>query len=222
MAAVDAIIDEAQLFGFSHIQDSDMVSFLNAVYNRIVARHPWPFLETRTASMSVSSGVAVVPADCTAVVNIYDIANDLLLIEETQSEHVERVVEAGGHDATGVSLYYTVHGGLPGGAITVWRSNSTAVKLDYISQPAALATSGAESTIVLPPEWHDLLVTGLVAKCFLLEERFEEAAAMRQSHETDITLMEKALLHKVVEDDDIYRAEAAGREPRIGQLPDTE
>jgi len=219
MATVDAIVDEAQLWGFSHVSDANMVSFLNAVYFRVINRYAWPFLEKRNIAMSVSSGVGSVPADCLAVLGVWDTANDLLLIEETEREYLERVVIAGGDDATGVSTHYRVSGGLPGGAITIWRSNSTALRLSYVSQPAALAASGAEGTIILPPEWHDLLVTGLVAKGYLLEEKFEEAQAMRAVHETDIQMMEKALLHKVVEDDDSYRVEAAGREPRLGQLP---
>jgi hypothetical protein len=219
MATVDAIVDEAQLWGFSHVSDANMVSFLNAVYFRVINRYAWPFLEKTNVAITVSSGVGDVPGDCLAVLGVWDTANDLLLIEETEREYLERVIIAGGDDATGVSTHYRVSGGLPGGKITIWRSNSTALRLSYISQPAALAASGAESTIILPPEWHDLLVTGLVAKGYLLEEKFQEAQAMRAVHEADIQMMEKALLHKVVEDDDSYRVEAAGREPRLGQLP---
>jgi len=198
MPSVNEIISEAVEFtGASRFSTTRTDSLLNKSYDKILGMQLWPFLEITATSVSVSSGAWTVPADLRAIISVTNRTANVVLREESPRAFAARVGEHGSEAATVTSgqsaLYYRVEGGLPGGTVTNWPSDSAAVFVQYFKDHDVLAAGGAESTILIPIRFHDVLSAGLNRELFLIQKDYESAVVWAGLFAAGVVEMTKSL-----------------------------
>lgn len=209
MPAVDTIVTEAEEYGFTRFSSARKISLLNKAYDKIMTAHLWPFLEKVATSVSVSSGSWSVPADMRSIISVTNRTANFALTEETPEAFALRTAEHGSETASVTSgqsaLYYRVEGGLPGGAVTNWPSDSAAVHVQYYQDHAVLASGGAEGTILIPIRHHDVLSYGLIRELYLISKQYDDAQVFDGLFRQGIRDMEADVFSTSIDDSDLER-----------------
>lgn len=168
-----AIIAELDDHGFADTSSTRKVAFINATYWRVSGLKPWPFLE-KTLALNFDGASPTptnMPTDFKAVQSVWGTDGPI------HWERLDALRRRYGTDMTtvGQPIYFYFLGNVlrfypipPAGTGTL--------QLDYIHRPAALTSGSSESAIVLPLQYHRLLVTGTLVKLYSMEDDPENAA----------------------------------------------
>lgn len=179
---VDTIVTEVQEHGFTDFTTAQTLRLINAAYRELLTREPWPFLEKEaTVTLSANSdAVSGVPSDFGKVMSfvVTTAGSERRLFPERYNEVKKHYPK----DPNPQLPWYYM---FLGSTLKVWpkADSSYTCDLKYIARPTALASGGAEGTILLPPEHHELLVVGGVQKGYIKEDDWEAANAARQEFE---------------------------------------
>lgn len=168
-----AIIAELDDHGFADTSSTRKVAHINATYWRICGFKPWPFLEKTVAlNFDGSSPTPTnMPTDFKAVQSIWGPDGPI------HHERIETLRRAYGTDMTTVGqpiYFYFLANTLR--FYPVPPAGTGTLQLDYIHRPAALTAVSTEGDIVIPLQYHRLLVTGTLTKLYRMEDDPDNAA----------------------------------------------
>ncbi len=182
MATVDELVTIIEEAGFEDTSTVNKIFWLNEAYADVLGREPWPFLEkavTFTWDGSDSTPTNV-PADFKAVDAIVDTEYPRELFHKRWKD-IQRLFGDDITDSNDPLYYYFL-----AGAISFWPvplAGNTTVKMTYLADWTELAAGGAETTILIPPKFHHVLVPGTLKSLYLQDDDPELSVAAEQRFE---------------------------------------
>lgn len=178
------ILDQLDVFGFKKFSDTQKLQFIQDAYSDILRRERWPFLITSTTFNSTAGAnpQASFPADVEQVVALVDTTTNLIIRPE-RLDTITKLYPDTLTTAGDPQYYYFI-----GNTLNLWpiTSGARSLLIRYFQRPNTLIQAGAESTILLPPAAHELLVQGAIARCFRLDRRYDEALEWEQRMEKNL------------------------------------
>ena len=172
-----AILSEIDDHGFSDTSSTRKVALLNATYWRICGMKPWPFLE-KTVALNFDGTNAFpsnLPTDFKAVKSIWGTNGPI------HWNRLETLRRAYGTDMTTVGQpIYFYFLGTQLRFYPVPPVGTGTLQMDYIHRPAALTSATTEANIIIPLQYHRLLVAGTLVKLYRMEDDPENAAEFAQ------------------------------------------
>jgi hypothetical protein len=188
---VPAIISDIDDHGFEDTSPTRKLAVIQDVYNDVLTREAWPFLEafirlTFTGSSDQSNNL---PADFRAVLTA-KVENGQRLQWMRYDEFERRYGSNTQYVVDNPLVYYFLGNELhffPAPSSTVF------VRMAYIKRPNVLTASGAgsnESDLLLPKEFHrSVLVNGSLYKLYALEDDAELAGGFQTYFEEGLQKM---------------------------------
>ena len=155
--------EEVKARGYDYIADTRLNRWINQVEAEIAAEHHWPWTDTTTTGTAPLS-----ITDLGVIVSVTDTTNDYRLERHSREE---LIYEDPDLDDTGNPIWYFRRGD----TIHVHPLNTTAtLSVRYHKRPTAITSDATQ--LIVPTQWQDLIVDGVVVKC--LKDNDEYAAAM--------------------------------------------
>lgn len=194
---VPAIISDIDDHGFEDTTPTRKLAVIQDVYNDVLAREPWPFLEAfiRLTFTGSSEQASNIPTDYRAVLTA-KVENGERL-QWMRFDEFERRYGANVAYPNDPQVYYFIGNELHFYPMPV---STTIVRLAYIKRPNVLAASGAgsnEADILLPKEFHrSILVNGALYKLYALEDDAELAQGFQTYYEQGIQNMREFVWRK--------------------------
>jgi len=205
----DQLVDEAE----SRFKDTanEILSaaewsvYLNTRYQEVNARSPlWPWLEGTSDTVTVLANTRSIalPADTLQVHNVYDLTHGYAL-----TPLQGRIVQGHAYDLTagaGTGAPETYR--LRAGTIELYPmvDVNTSLRVEYVSAPAALATTGEP---VWPEPFHRLLVNGMLSLAYGDDGNPKEAERFDKMFQMEVKSMMDFILafrheghHEIVDD----------------------
>lgn len=168
-----AILAELDDHGFADTSSTRKVALLNATYWRVCGMKPWPFLE-KNVSLNFDGTnpfPSNLPSDFKAVKSVWTSDGPI------HFARLDTLRRAFGADMTTVGKpIYFYFLGLQLRFYPVPPAGTGTAFLDYIHRPAALTSVTTEANVVLPLQYHRLLVSGTLVKLYSMEDDPENAA----------------------------------------------
>jgi hypothetical protein len=174
---VPAIIAELDDHGFADTSSTRKVAQLNATYWRICGMKPWPFLEKNVALDfdGTNAFPSNLPTDFKAVKSLWNTDGPI------HFARLDTLRRAYGSDMTTVGApVYFYFLGTQLRFYPVPPAGTATVQMDYIHRPAALTSVTTEPNIIIPFQYHRLLVTGTLVKLYSMEDDPENASVFAQ------------------------------------------
>ena len=159
MAAVDDILtivkDQALVGAGDATDDARVLRYLNLVYKQVYREtaESYPQLLLSSQSITQASGSGTVSSHY-KIVSVKETTGNTFLDPYTLPE---LEVEEPSLDATGTPNRYYLDGLT---TIKTYPIDNSTILVRYVPSPSDLASGGAESTIKIPPAFHDLLIWG--------------------------------------------------------------
>lgn len=165
--------------------------YLNESYRDVTGVSPiWPWLETRDASISISSGsrTGSMPADIYVLNAVYNSTDDLLMTPIAGRSQYRDWYPS--DDEAGVPIHYHLNGAY----IEVFPlpTQTTALKVDYIAQPTTLSSSG--DVPAFPAQFHHALVEGALMRAYIDDGNLQQAQVYGDRFDRIMADMQKSLL----------------------------
>lgn len=175
---ISEIISDIDDHGFEDTDDTRKLAVIQDVYNDVLTREAWPFLEefirlTFTGSSDQSNNL---PADFRAVLTAKTEGGQRLQWMR-YDEFERRYGSNTQYQVTNPLIYYFIGDELhfyPVPTSTVY------IRLAYIKRPNELTLASVEADLYLPREFHrSILVNGALYKLYSLEDDAELAAGFQ-------------------------------------------
>lgn len=187
------IIDELDDHGFEDTDTTRKLSVINDTVADTCSREPWPFLEDDAVLSFVASTAApVLPSDFRAALTIVVPSLGRVL----QPERLDTIVKSNSAslDTVGVPYYYY----FVGEEMRVLPVPATAYTgtLFYLRNHPELAAVDLESSILIPPRHHRLIVLGSLARLYAMEDDPDLALIFEKQYETRLRTMEQDVWKK--------------------------
>lgn len=165
---VDAMVTEIQAHGFDDILAARIIPLLDLEHKRICAMNAWPFTEsTQLWTPTIVADNVTVPGSPT---NIQFVRTAELPDYSKTLSYLRRDILRKQYGA-GLTLFEDLprHYFLYGGQFFVWPNipiGTTTLKivLDFHQRPITLAAGQAETLVLLPPEFHGILMDRVLAR----------------------------------------------------------
>lgn len=174
--------------GFEDTEEARKVAVLNDVYQDVLAREPWPFLEALDPEANIQvdeNGVVSASDDIRAVLwfRYTQRTIDPIRLDDFLNSYGNRLTQTGQP-----WCFYFV-----GNELRVWpipSSTPSGAVLSYIKRAEDLTASTDEEDILLPREYHrNILVNGALYKLYALEDDAELAAGFQRYFEEAVQRM---------------------------------
>jgi len=167
--------------GYDYVSATRINRYLNRAYQRICARHLWPFLETE-----VTSPAPLAMTDMRKVLAVRDADEDTLLRAVSYNYLVNNFADL---STEGTPEYWWIDNG----TIRVYPVSTHNIQVRYSKVPAELT---ATDIPLIPERWQYLIVDRAVVDCLRDDDEYEEARALHNDVKEDISLMTGDLLHQ--------------------------
>ncbi len=184
---VEAMISDIDDHGFEDSSEERKLAVLNDVYQDVLSREAWPFLE----KLDRDTDLTLVDDQLVASEVIRAVLMLRVLSRALEPIRLDTFIEAYGHrsDQTGSPWHYY----FVGNELHLWPVPSTlpsGTTLAYIRGADDLEADTSEDDILLPREYHrDILVNGALYKLYALEDDAELAAGFQRYFEEAIQRM---------------------------------
>lgn len=170
-----AILAELDDHGFADTSTTRKVAQLNSTYWRITSLKPWPFLEKSLALNFDGSSPAPtnLPTDFKAAKSVW--STDGVI----HWQRLDTLRRAYGVDMLASTVGQPVYFYFLGTQLRFYPippAGTGTVTMDYIHRPAALTSVTTEANIVIPFQYHRLLVAGTLVKLYSMEDDPEQAS----------------------------------------------
>lgn len=183
---VQDIIDEIDTAGYDDLETADKVAFINRAMRAIVNREPWAFREVfddLDASTSVDADGLVDYSDLT-----YEFGGLMDIINTSSSGTSIRWIRRDVHfKDRSASLDLT---GTPYNYFFVGRQlylypipTSGTFRVTYLAHQADLDENDVEASILLPAQWHEVIIAGALYRINAREDDPENAAMFKSMHD---------------------------------------
>lgn len=187
-----AILDEINDHGFGDTGATRKLSFVQQTIWDIESREPWPFLEAGYVDLTFDGTSSVptnVPSTFRAVTSLRDTTTGTYLQWLRDDDFEERVGTY--NTQSGSPLYYY----FSGNAINMWPvpTASTIVRMKYLKTSAEVTSSSAETAILIPKQFHRLIVQGSLYKLYEMEDDPDTAERYLSHYERGINDMRSAV-----------------------------
>lgn len=165
---VDNMVLEIQAHGFDDILAARIIPLIDLEHKRICAMASWPFTEaTSTWTPTIVATNITVPGAPASIqfVRTAELPQYSQALSYLKRDILRKQYGAGLTTYTELPRHYFMYGG----QFFVWPNfpigtSTVQVSLDYHLKPATLAAAGAETTILLPPEFHGILMDRVLAR----------------------------------------------------------
>lgn len=145
------------------VTEAEWLDYLNEAYMEVVGAEPmWPFLETRTTSLTISAGgqSVALPTDVTRVTAVFNATDKIPLAPipgQAQFRHYFPDTSS-----QGMPLFYRLYAG----NIDVYPTSQSAITLhvDHPAPSVPLALGADEPAF--PEQYHNLLVYGALSLAY--------------------------------------------------------
>lgn len=165
---VNDMVTEIQAHGFDDVLAARIIPLLDLEHKRICATAAWPFTEaTSTWTPNVVAVNVTVPGAPSPIqfVRYAELPQYSQALSYVRRDILRKTYGGGLTTVTDLPKNYYIFNeeffvwpNFPIGTTTVQ------VTLDYHMKPATLAAGGAEATILLPPEFHGILMDRVLAR----------------------------------------------------------
>ncbi len=188
---ITEIIDDIDDHGFEDTDPARKLAVIQDVYNDVLTREAWPFLEAfyRLTFTGLSDQASDLPADFRAVLTA-KVENGQRLAWMRFDEFERRYGSNTLYAVDNPLVYYFIGNELHFFPVP---SATVRIRLAYIKRPNTLALTGTgsnEADLLLPKEFHrSILVNGSLYKLYALEDDAELAAGFQQYFEEGLQKM---------------------------------
>lgn len=166
------------------------LEYLNLSHVDVVTADPyWPFLESQTTSLVVSSGAGTValPTDSLRVSAVYNATRDVALVPiDGRSEYRHWFPNA--DENLGTPQFYRLRGSTL--EVYPFADTATTLHVDYFVHPGALVSGEP----VFPEAYHRILVHGALAYAYEDDGQLQQADVHRAQFERLLQRMRMDLL----------------------------
>lgn len=190
------MLSELSEHGFGDVDTQQQLNVINDTLWDIVGREKWPFRE-KTTTLDFD-GVSAVPtnwpSDIRQVIWIADtVSGNAVLpqrLETIRSQYTGNLSTVS--DPAG--FYYFV--GYTAYFYPVPSASTGRYTLDYVARQPALTVDSSEAEILLPIEYHRIIVIGALVKLYLMDDDTEEAPLFQQQFDGMLQNMREELLRR--------------------------
>lgn len=207
---VEDMIADIDDHGFEDSDEDTKLRVLNDVYQQVLGREAWPFLEKMDLEADIAFDAttgAVEASERIRAVLSFRYRNRQIL-----NSRLDDFLERYGNrtDQTGSPwVFYFI-----GNELRVWplpSSTPTGTILVYIRGAEDLTATTDEDDILIPREYHrDILVNGALSKLYALEDDAELAQGFKSYFEEGVTRMRELAWKKQYQDMEIVERPSFG------------
>lgn len=188
---IDEILTEiSDVWRFADYSSAERLVAVNNTYYDVCRRFPWPFLEaTTTLTTSAGDNTPTTPSDMKQIKALVIPAYDVKLQPERRDALLGKFYDL---STTGIPInYYFI-----GTTLYLYPTPDAvySITMDYIKKPTALAGGGAENTILLPAEYHELLTIGAAYRLSVRDTDLQTTSFLRNMFEERLQAMQHDLL----------------------------
>lgn len=161
MASVDDILtivkDQSLVGAGDATDDARVLRYLNLVYKQVYREtaESYPQLLLSSQSITQSNGSGTVNSHY-RIVSVKETGSNTFLKARTLPELEDEYPSL---DDTGTPTRYYLDGLT---TIKTYPLDNSTISVRYVPSPADLSSGGAESTIKIPPTFHDILIWGTI------------------------------------------------------------
>ncbi len=186
--------------GYGDVTAVRQVSYINDTLWDITAREKWPFREKNIGLLFDGTNATPTnwPTDFSQATWIYDIS----LGEAIWPERVETIRDrfANALTTTGVAnttfCYYFINKTAFFVSIPVASNGVARYYMDYVAKQVALTSASVEADILLPKEFHRVIVAGTLYKLAMLFDDTDVAPMYQAEYENKLMQMREELLRR--------------------------
>ena len=184
---VQDIIDEIDTAGYDDLETADKVAFINRALKAIVNREPWAFREVFqdfAAADTVNSTTGLVDyGDLT-----YDFGGLMDIVNTDSTGRNIRWIRRDVHfkdrsadlDSTGTPYNYF----FVGRQLYLYPiPTSGNFRITYLAHQGDLDENDVEASILLPAQWHEVIIAGALYRINAREDDPENAAMFKSMHD---------------------------------------
>ena len=181
--------------GMSDLTTARKVQAINDAYHDICSREAWPFLEALSASVSITANTASVTLPTgNSKIKKWVIPS---IYHTLTPERAENIMSRYGEiTSTGVPIYYYFTGDSSTAKLYPVPAASYTSTLYYVKYPTDLASSDVASAVLLPARHHTAIVSGALAKLYVMGDDIELGSYFSQVFENRIQTMKDDLMHR--------------------------
>lgn len=180
--------------GFGDVDTAQQLRAINDTLWDIVGREKWPFREKTTTLNfdGVSDTPTNWPADIRQVVWVADSTTGNSVfperVETVRSQYTGSLTTVGDPAACYYFVGYVPH------FYPIPNASSGRYTLDYIARQPKLTSDSVEADILLPLEYHRIVVLGALVRLYLMDDDTEEAPLFQQQYDSMYQNMREELL----------------------------
>lgn len=210
---VDDIIAELDDSGFSDYSTARKLLFVNRAYHDICTREPWPFLEKEQTGINIASGdkELTLPSDWSKTLKLRFFEDGSTEQGWTLwKERLDWIRETYPVDQSGRPVFYYFRNN----KLFFFPKADRAYDAihEYVQKTTDLASGGAESTILIPPRHHEILLLGALYRCYLQDQDPAMLNEIRNLYTQKYLEMRADLWLRDFEADRIYDIDPFGSE----------
>lgn len=174
------MLAEIAQHGFGDVDTSQQLRAINNTLWDITGREKWPFREkTTTLNFNGSSATPTNwPTDFSKVIWIADtVSGNAVLperLETIRSQYTGNLTTVSDPAGFWYMVGYTPY------FYPVPTASTGRYTLDYVARQLILNANSLEADILLPTEWHQLIVLGALVRLYLMDDDTEEAPMFQQ------------------------------------------
>jgi len=187
---------ELSQHGFGDVDSSQQLSVINDTLWDVIGREKWPFREKTTTLNfdGVSPTPTNWPTDIRQVIWIADTTSGNAVLPERletiRSQYTGNLTTV----ADPAGFYYFV--GYTPYFYPIPSASTGRYTLDYVARQAKLNTASVEADILLPLEYHRIIVLGALVRLYLMDDDTEEAPMFQQQFDAMFQNMREELLRR--------------------------
>jgi hypothetical protein len=188
MGRMDILIDDMEDYGFDDIKRASLARLIDDAHKELCLREPWPFLERELSFTQAANTAVVNPAGFSStplgkVLGFVNLTDKIVLTPlRTEAQLKDYVFSL---DESGLPTdYYFV-----GDTLKVYPVSSAecSLRIRYLTQPATLTTSSADSAFLWPERHDAVLLYAALSKAYYINDD-PQGAAMQQVMEARLQI----------------------------------
>jgi hypothetical protein len=187
---------ELSQHGFGDIDSSQQLRVINDTLWNIVGRDKWPFRE-KTIALNFD-GISPVPSNLPTDFRQVSYIADTTTGEAVWPERIETIRDRFSTNMTVVQdpavFFYFI-----GSQIRFYPIPAASVgryQLDYIARQPALTLASVDTDILIPIEYHRVIVLGALYKLYLMNDDTENVPLFQSDFENGIGQMREELMRR--------------------------